>query len=43
MPQNHDFKEKYHYVRAGTTEPMYIKDILTKNRFLPYVRVLEYE
>ena len=30
---NHDFKEKYPYVRAGTLEPMRIKEILTKNSF----------
>ena len=40
---NHDFKEKYHDVRAGTIEPMHIKNILTKNRFLPYASVLEYK
>ena len=35
MPQksNHDFKEKYPYVRAGTFEPMCIEDILTRSRF----------
>ena len=40
---NHDFKEIYPYIRAGTFEPMCIKDILTKNLFLPYASVLEYE
>ena len=30
---DHDFKEKYLYIRAGTIEPMSIKDRLTKNRF----------
>ena len=28
---NHDFKEKYPYVRVGTLEPMRVKDILKKN------------
>ena len=34
MPQmsNHDFKEKYYYVDAGTIEPIHIKDIMTKTR-----------
>ena len=33
MPQkqNHGFQEKYPYIRAGTLEPMRMKDILTKN------------
>ena len=45
MPQtsNHDFKEKCPYINAGTIEPMPIKDILTKNGFLPYASDLEYE
>ena len=32
MPQksNHDFKEKYPYIRAGKLEPLRITDILTK-------------
>ena len=31
MPQksNHDLKEKYPYVQAGTLEPIRIQDILT--------------
>ena len=35
MPKksNHDFKEKYPYVRMGTLVSMYIKDILTKTTF----------
>ena len=35
MPQkrNHDFTERYPNIKAGTYEPMRIKDILTKNRF----------
>ena len=35
MPQkrNHDFTEKYPYIRAGAFKPMRIKDILTKNRY----------
>ena len=40
---NHDFKEKYPYIRAGKLEPMHKKDILTKNHFLRYVSVLELE
>ena len=34
MPQksNYDFTVKYHYIRAGTIEPIRIKDILTKNQ-----------
>ena len=34
MPQkrNHDFKEKYSYIRAGTLVPMRSKDIWTKNK-----------
>ena len=45
MPQksNNGFKEKYPYIWAGTLEPMLIKDILTKNWFLPYAIFLEYE
>ena len=46
IPQksNHDFKEKYPYVRAVAIKPMCIKDILTKTRdFLPYASVLEYD
>ena len=40
----HDFKEKFHYVRVGTIEPMHTKDIMTiKPVFLPYESVLEYE
>ena len=39
----HDFEEKYPYVRMGSLEPMRIDDILTKNRFLPYSSILEYE
>ena len=33
MPQksNHDFKEKCPYMHAGKSEPMRIKEILTKN------------
>ena len=33
MPQkrNHDFTERYPNMKAGTYEPMRIKDILTKN------------
>ena len=38
-----DFKEKYPYVRVGTLEPMRIKDILTKDRFLSFASILEYE
>ena len=35
MPKkrNHYFMERCRYVRAGTIEPMHIKDILTKDRF----------
>ena len=35
MPQkrNHDFLEKYPNIKAGTYEPMHIKDILIKNRW----------
>ena len=35
MPQksNHDFKEKYPYIWAGTFEPMRTKVILAKHRF----------
>ena len=35
MPQkrNNDFKGKYPCFRAGTLEPMRIKDILTINQF----------
>ena len=45
MPQkrNQDFTERYPNIKAGTYEPMRIKDILTENRFLPYASVLEYE
>ena len=47
MPQesNHDFKEKYPYIRVGTLEPMHIKEILTKTScfFFAYASVLEYE
>ena len=45
MPQrsDHNLKEKYPFIRAGTLETILIKDILTKNRFLPYASVLEYE
>ena len=34
IPQksNHDFKEKYPYIPAGTLEPMSTKVILTKTR-----------
>ena len=36
MPQkrNHDFTERYPNIKAGTYEPMRIKEILTKNWFL---------
>ena len=40
---NHDFKEKYPYIRAGTLEPMHNKDILTKTFFMPYASVLGHE
>ena len=30
---NHDFKEKYTYIRAGPLEPMHIKGILINNQF----------
>ena len=37
MPQksDHNFEEKYPYIRPGTIEPMHVDDILTKIRFLP--------
>ena len=45
MPQkrNYDFTERYPSIKAGTYKPMPIKDILTKNRFLPYASVLDHE
>ena len=46
MPQKsniYDFKVKYPYVPMGTLEPMHVKDIFTKNSFLPYASVSEYE
>ena len=33
---NHDFTEKYHYIGAGTLEPMRLEDILPKNRHLAF-------
>ena len=45
MPQksNHDFKEKFPHVCAGTLKDMCIKDTLTKKQLvLPYASVLEY-
>ena len=46
MPQkrNHDLTERYPNIKAGTYEPMRIKDILIKNRFFCRTpSVLEYE
>ena len=43
---NHDFKEKYPYVSAGTIEPMNIKDKTSLQKLffnLNYASVLEYE
>ena len=33
-----DFKEKYPYVHVGTLEPMFIKDISTKNSLFAVLR-----
>ena len=46
MPQksNHDFKEKYSYVRMGILVPARIKEILNKNScLLSLSSVLDYE
>ena len=32
LKSNHDLKEKYPYVWAGTLKPMLIKDVLTNNQ-----------
>ena len=40
MPKKND---NYLYVRTGSLEPILIKDILTKNWFLQYTSVFEYE
>ena len=41
--RNHEFMERYPNIKEGTYKPMRMKDILTKDRFLPYASVLEYE
>ena len=43
LKRHKDFTERYPYIKAGTYEPMHIKDIWTKNLFLPYASILEYE
>ena len=45
MPQKrtHDIMWKYFLMKASTNKPMRIKDISTKNRFLPYASFLQYE